>query len=90
MPQNRDHIKNISSTGMSADDVSFYFHDIAKNVASEFKLMEQFKGTTNIVSYEDHEIRNHDDGIGCDIYIRMELLTPLTNIMLRIRRPKAM
>lgn len=88
VPPSKEHVKNISSTGMSADDVSNYFRDIARDVATEFKLMEKFKGTTNIVSYEDHEIRDHEDGIGCDIFIRMELLTPLNEYYADIRRPK--
>ncbi|MCI7098825.1 MAG: hypothetical protein MR966_07980 [Lachnospiraceae bacterium] len=43
--------------------------------------MERLKGNTNIVSYEDHKIIPHDDGIGWDILIRMELLTPLSQYL---------
>ena len=39
--------------------------------------MAQFKGNSNIVSYEDHMTVPHDDGKGWDILIRMELLTSL-------------
>ena len=39
--------------------------------------MSKLKGHSNIVSYEDHKIVPHKDGIGWDILIRMELLTPL-------------
>ena len=40
-------------------------------------MMYQLRGTTNIVSYEDHEVRKHENDVGWDIMIRMELLTPL-------------
>ena len=39
--------------------------------------MSRLKGTGNIVSYEDHAVLRHPDGIGWDILIRMELLHPL-------------
>ena len=39
--------------------------------------MSKLKGNTNIVSYEDHAVIPHEEGIGWNIYIRMELLTPL-------------
>ena len=47
----------------------------------EFELMYKLRGLSNIVSYEDHEIRKHENGIGWDIMIRMELLTPLNVYM---------
>ena len=62
---------------MSHEEMTHYYKDVAKEVSKEFILMERLKGCTNIVSYEAHEIRDHANGIGCDILIRMELLTPL-------------
>lgn len=43
--------------------------------------MYKLRGISNVVSYEDHEVRKHKDGIGWDILIRMELLTPLEAYM---------
>ena len=39
--------------------------------------MESFKGFQNIVSVEDYKVVERTDRVGWDIYIRMELLTPL-------------
>lgn len=39
--------------------------------------MSELKGHTNIVTYEDHRVIPHEDHIGWDILIRMELLTSL-------------
>ena len=36
----------------------------------------------HFVRYEAHEMVKHEDGIGCDILIRMELLTPLSEYCL--------
>lgn len=76
IPQNQSEIKNLSMSGMDSDSVTSYFHSLVENVAKEFELMSEMKGHSNIVSYEDHKVFKHEDGIGWDILIRMELLTP--------------
>lgn len=50
----------------------------AQQVISEFDLMSRLKGSSYIVSYEDHQIIRHENDGGWDILIRMEELTPLT------------
>lgn len=40
--------------------------------------MSKLRGNSNIVSYEDHNVIEKQDGeFGWDIFIRMELLTPI-------------
>ena len=76
IPKSQNEIKS-ERVGMSNDDVTAYFHGIVEDIVHEFELMSQLKGTANIVSYEDHVVLRHEDGIGWDIIIRMELLTSL-------------
>lgn len=61
------------------DDVSLtaLFKSQVEDITSEFRLMSKLKGHSNIVSFEDYLIVQHEDSPGFDIYIRMELLTPL-------------
>lgn len=66
-----------NNIGKSDDSLAVYYQSVASEIVKEFELMYQLRGTTNIVSYEDHEVRKHDSDIGWDIMIRMELLTPL-------------
>ena len=78
IPQNNDEILNFRSTGnWSNEDTAEHFMNIAKDLVNEFDIMYKLNGHTNIVSYHDHEIVKHEDGIGLDIMVRMELLTPL-------------
>ena len=49
--------------------------------------MSRLKGTGNIVSYEDHAVLRHPDGIGWDILIRMELLHPLLPLLQLLPQP---
>ncbi len=65
------------SDGMTEQNLDEYYSDLTRNIIKEFKMMEQLKGNTNIVCYEDHEIRRHSEGKGYDIFIRMEQLVPI-------------
>ena len=80
VPGSRNEIKNAMSDGMTKEDIAAYYKAVAEDIIREFVLMSKLKGNSHIVSYEDHMIIEHEDGIGCDILIRMELLTPLVEI----------
>jgi serine/threonine protein kinase len=43
--------------------------------------MRQMTGAANVVNCDDFRVIQHDDGIGWDIFIKMELLTPLTKVL---------
>ncbi|MBP3414529.1 MAG: protein kinase [Clostridia bacterium] len=73
----------------SKSDLSKYFASIAKNLMQEIALMHEVKGNKNIVSYEDHLAVPKPDGIGCDIFIRMELLTGLNEVIRNTSLPES-
>ena len=77
IPQNESEIKSARSDGMDDQSVTKYFRSITEEMVSEISLMSKLKGQSNVVSYEDHEVIEHEDDLGWDILIRMELLTPL-------------
>ena len=77
IPRDEDEYRHVSSEGMSEEAVSTYFRNMVDSFADESKLMFKLKGNSNIVSYEDHIIVERKDRFGWDIFIRMELLTPL-------------
>lgn len=77
IPQDRDEISNYFDEGYNEESIDSIFTNQVKEIVSEFELMAQFKGTSNIVSYEDHKIIPHENEHGYDILIKMELLTSL-------------
>lgn len=77
IPASPSEVHEIMLEGMDEAAAKEYFRSVVDEVINEFDLMEQMKGNSNIVSYEDHMIVEHTDGIGWDILIRMELLSPL-------------
>ncbi|MBQ6583149.1 MAG: serine/threonine protein kinase, partial [Mogibacterium sp.] len=78
IPQGPDEYWAIRNEGMSEEDATAYFREIAESLNREVTLMSRLKGHSNIVSYEDREVRRLDDGYSWMIYIRMELLEPMT------------
>ena len=78
IPQSRSEIERIADDGMGPESVTAYFRGFVQELVEEFRIMSKLKGESNIVSYEDHRVIEHADEIGWDVFIRMELLTPLT------------
>ncbi len=77
VPGSDDEINTLRSANMKEEQITEYYHRFARELSGEFSMMERLKGNTNIVSYEDHKIVPRKSGIGWDVLIRMELLTPL-------------
>ncbi len=82
VPANEQQLQDARRSGLyrSEKELSDYFNDIALDVQHEIDLMYALKANTNIVSYEDHLVVPKPDGIGYDIFIRMELLRDLSSI----------
>lgn len=78
VPTSEDELEDLLANGMDRDSASTYFRNYAEGLNREIALMSRLKGHSNIVSYEDHDIQPHEDGMGWDMLIRMELLTPIT------------
>lgn len=81
IPQTEDEVKAVRDTGMDEASVSGYFRSMAGEIVSELQLMSELRGNTNIVSYEDHSVEELEGGFGWEIYLRMEMLTPLRKYM---------
>ena len=77
IPQDEAELESMRSAGLSVDATKTYLQEVVNDFANEIRLMESFKGCQNIVSVEDYKVVEKTDGVGWDIYIRMELLTPL-------------
>lgn len=81
IPQHFSEVETIRREGMSEKEISKYFESVVEDIVKEFTLMSKLKGNSHIVSYEDHEVVRKKDSFGWEIYIRMELLTPLYTYM---------
>jgi serine/threonine protein kinase len=79
IPQNDSDLRQMHSEGLDDASARSYFHAFVTDIIQEVNLMSEFRGNSNIVSFEDYKVIERTDSIGWDILIRMELLTSLTS-----------
>lgn len=77
IPQSEAEIKELSSEGYTHEDIATIYEGQLKRLVDEYSLMRNLSDCPNIVNCDDVRYERHTDGIGWNIYIKMELLTPL-------------
>ena len=83
LPQNQSELKALYNERMTDASIREYYASVVRNLQTEITLMNKLRGTSHVVSFEDHAFIERTDEIGWDMLIRMELLTPLPD---RVRR----
>ncbi len=77
VPSSPEEYQQYLKEGVDQEGITSIFKEQVNSIVSEFELMASFRGNTNIVSYEDHSIKEKEGGQGYTILIRMELLETL-------------
>lgn len=77
VPQDRSDIEDLRLEGYDEKTITGHYRSYMETIVGEYNLMTRLKGHANIVYCDDLRYIQHDDGIGWDIYIKMELLKPL-------------
>lgn len=77
IPKEKTELDELRSQHYTKKAITRYFEDRKKRVSDEYEHMLALKGNTNIVTVDDFDCVQKDDGFGWDIYLKMELLTPL-------------
>lgn len=78
IPKNKGDIEELFNDGYDGASITEKYRGFLEDIVREYKLMAQLKGNQNIVYCDDIRYVQHEDGYGWDIYMKMELLTPLT------------
>lgn len=76
-PSDPEEVEERCRSGCDAQTLAASYRRQMERVLEEYSLMMQLKRNPNVVLCDTYETVPHADGIGWDIYIRMELLTPL-------------
>ncbi len=77
VPRSASEVREALSEGCDEQSVTEQFHELVEKLVDEIAVMAELKSHPNIVSVEDYTVIPHENAIGWDILIRMELLTPL-------------
>lgn len=80
-PKNADEIESYYDNGYDKASIVASYENEIQNYVQEYKLMKELQGQSNIVSCDDFTVIPHENKIGGDIFIRMELLTSLQQIL---------
>ena len=80
-PRDEDEIEGYYGKDYDKAEVRKAYEMQIQSYIQEYKLMKELQWNSNIVSWEDFTVVPHEDGIGGDIFMRMELLTPLNQIL---------
>ena len=81
IPQSSSDIEELYNDGYDDESITSAFQSHLKSIVAEYTLMRKMNGSSNIVNCDDIRYVQHDDGIGWDIFIKMELLTPLAKAL---------
>jgi len=81
LPADKSEVEKLRSQGYGWEDIAQYFRRCREDIAREYSLMAEVKGHPNIVYCDDFRDVPRPDGIGWDIYIKMELLQSLFHVM---------
>ncbi len=81
IPQDDSETDELLSEGYDLESISRRYSGYLQDIVKEYTLMLSLKGGANIVSCDDLDYHPRRDGIGWELLIRMELLTPLLNVL---------
>ena len=77
VPRDPGEIKELYAQRYDSASITAHFHEQMQELVREYAFMQKLGENPNVVHCQDLRTIQHDDGIGWDIYIRMELLKPL-------------
>lgn len=81
IPKEESDLDDDYNSGMTEEEVREKYTYIQNYFSKEYQLMLEFKGHSNIVNCHDFSVVPNSDGPGCALYIRMELLKPLKEVL---------
>ena len=81
IPQSKSDINDLLVDGYDVKSITSRFREYLQDIVREYSMMAKMKGCANIVYCDDVKYIQQENGIGWNIYIKMELLTPMTDVM---------
>ena len=77
VPKDQTEITELYAQSYDSESITAHFKEQMQDLVREYSFMQKLGENPNVVHCQDLRTVQHDDGIGWDIYIRMELLKPL-------------
>ena len=81
VPRDSGEIEEFRSQSFSTESITEHYKDQMSDLVREYSLMQELSSCKNIVACHDVRYTRQSNGIGWDVYIRMELLQPLKQVL---------
>ena len=81
VPRDMGEIEALLADGYTRSEIEEHFNSVLSDIVREYQIMADLRGCSNIVDCDDILYSRKSSGIGWDIYIKMELLEPLTDVL---------
>ena len=81
IPRDDSEIEELVSDGYDMADVSQRYDSYLKDIVREYAIMASLKGNPNIVDCDDLDYHPREGKPGWEIFIRMELLSPMAKVL---------
>ena len=85
IPHGEDEVDYLRCKGLTDDNITQTFHRQVADISREYKLMAKMRDNPNVVRCDAFMDVQHEDGLGWDVYIKMELLTPLMKCLVKVQ-----
>lgn len=85
IPIDEDEVKMLRLEGSDDKSIAAALKDQVGFIVQEYKFMQKLGDNANVVHCNDLRYERKEDGIGWNIYIRMELLTPLMDALNKVK-----
>ena len=77
VPRDPKEIEELYAQNYDSASITAHYKEQMQDLVQEYSFMQKLGENPNVVHCQDLRTIQHNDGIGWDIFIRMELLTPL-------------
>ena len=81
LPKHETELEEMRSEGLDDRGIQRVLQEKLENIVSEYILMRKLNGCSNVVNCDDVRYQRKESGVGWEIYIKMELLTPLAKAL---------
>lgn len=81
IPRSENEIQELYNDGYDDESITDTYQEQLKSIVSEYSMMRRLNDCANVVHCDDVHYEKKTEGFGWDIYIKMELLTPLAQAL---------
>ena len=81
IPHDEADLNEMIGEGYDSENIASILESQLRSIMAEYSLMRRLNGCSNVVNCDDVRYEPHENGYGWDIFIKMELLTPLTETL---------